>query len=180
MSKSGTIHWATHRCSAAEATATLTGTWTVFVSSPTAFHVRQATNGGLSAGDTNTCFQLQAFDGNTELRWLDHPDGGRASWLSEQPDHLPYPANGSRDFLDTVDNVSVLWGQPTTNPLDAPISTWREARVGDAHYPCPPGTGRGDRAVLRAVEYISTPDPHGNVAVFQRRLVQIDVVADLL
>lgn len=176
----GTLHWTTQHCAAADAVATLSGDWTVFVSTPDTFTVH--TTGESAMALPPNCFQLLAFDGTTELRWLADGPSGRAVWLAESADALPHKATGSRAYTDRLAAHAVLWGTPTGGQAEAGMSPWLEARVGPARYPCPAGrrhvSGQPhrDRAVLSGVEYVATVDEHGNAGVIEHRLVEITTV----
>lgn len=182
----GELHWAARTCSAEAALATLTGTHTVLVATPTEHVVALLEGGVLRVPDASPwplpqrCFQLTAFDGRSELRWLADGESGRAVWLADNPAALPVAATGDPatgnpvQFARTLPQLAVLWGEPA--PGDAAgFSAWSEARVGLAYYPCPPGVARRDRAVLESVEYVAH-DEHGNAAVVERRLVAIRTV----
>lgn len=170
------LYWTSAEEGAAEALGRSPGMWTVLVSTPTSYTVAVASGGTLRvAGDDPwelpaDCFQITAFDGRTELRWLADGAGGRAVWLAEQADALPSEPGGGVAFDHTLDQRSVLWGEPAA-PESPGFSAWSSSRIGLAHYPCEPGLAR-DRAVLEALEYIAH-DEHGNAAVVERRLVAI-------
>jgi len=174
----GILCWVTRRCPVADALATLPGRWTVFVSTPREFVVTLVDDGVLRGPLPAGCFQLQAFDGRAELRWLADGAAGRAVWLAEAADQLPDRPTGQREFRTRLDTRAVLWGLRTTDPAVDGFSVWREARVGSARYPCPPGVSRQDRAVLRGVEYVAVDARHGNAGIFEQRLLTI-ATADL-
>ena len=178
----GTLYWTTRRCPAADTLAELRGAWTVFVSTPDSFTVLTATDGQLTHPLPAKCFQLHAFNGTSELRWLADGPTGRAVWLAESAADLPGEPTGRRQYSATLSTQAVLWGLPVADPTADGMSTWREARIGTAHYPCAPGRPpvdsepHRDRAVLRGVEYVGIPDLHGNTAIVEHRLVTITTV----
>ncbi|MDN5751225.1 MAG: CRISPR-associated protein Csx19 [Pseudonocardia sp.] len=173
----GELHCAVGAMPAADALAGFTGT--VLVATPTAFTVAVATDGLLRIPGHDPwplppdCFQLTGFDGHRELRWLaDDPRAGRVVWLAEDPTHLPdLPIGDPMPYADTLAQRAVLWGEPAPGEGDG-FSAWSAGRIGTAHYPCPPGATRRERAVLTSVEYIDH-DENGNAGVVERRLLEI-------
>lgn len=157
----------------------LEGRWTVFVSTPTEFVVA-VTDGGVlqRAGEDRwvlppRTFQLQAFNGTTELRWIAQRDSGRVAWVSEDRDALPDGSALERPFVDAIDARAVMWGDPEGSE-DEQFSRWTAARIGTAHYPVAAGT-HGQRAVLSSREYLNV-DEYGNANVFERRITALEVV----
>jgi CRISPR-associated protein (TIGR03984 family) len=153
----------------------------VFVATPTAFTIAVMTAGELLTAEQtpwplpSSTFQLTAFDGTTELRWLADGASGRAVWLSESTAALPGPPTGPQQVFTTrLTQRAVLWGLPDG---DGPggFSRWSAARVGEAWYPCMPGSSPRHRAVLESVEYVAA-DRHGSMAVFEHRLVRVTSV----
>lgn len=157
----------------------LEGRWTVFVSTPTEFVVAVADGGVLQRTGEDLwappprTFQLQAFNGTTELRWIARGDSGRVAWVSEDRDALPDGSSFERPFVDVIDAQAVLWGDPEGTE-DAHFSRWTAARIGTAHYPVAAGA-HGQRAVLCSREYLSV-DGYGNANVFERRITALEVV----
>ncbi|MFN2497280.1 MAG: CRISPR-associated protein Csx19 [Pseudonocardiaceae bacterium] len=178
----GTLYWGTRRCSAPEALAALTGDVTVLAATPIDVTVAARRDGGLLAPGSSpwtvptACFQLTAFDRERELRWLADGASGAAVWLAESADLLPEPPSGTLRYVERLPQRFVLWGLPEASAPPGVFSTWSQARVGRAHYPCPPGAEPGDRAVLDAVEYV-TVDDHGNAAVADTRLTAISTMS---
>lgn len=175
-----TLYWTAAESGAAAALAALTGRPTVLVATPTAYTVAvREPDGRLRTPDPwalpDATFQLTAFDGTVELRWLADGDTGRAVWLAEDAAALPDTPTGSLPVDDVVAARIVLWGLPAAGDRDG-FSAWSDGRIGAAAYPTPPGVGRHERACLDAVEYVAF-DAHGNAAVVERRLIGI-VTAD--
>lgn len=177
----GTLYWSARRCSAADAVAATPGEITVLTATPTEFVVGARRDGTLVAPDDPAwtvpiaCFQLTAFDRERELRWLADGDDGTAVWLAESANLLPGPVSGALNYVERLSQRFVLWGQPEPSGPLGVFSTWSQARIGRAHYPCPPGADPTDRAVLDAVEYV-TVDDHGNAAVADARLTAISTI----
>jgi CRISPR-associated protein (TIGR03984 family) len=185
----GTLYWSSRRCSAAEALSAMTGNLTLLAATPTEFPVAARRDGVLLTPGSSpwtlppSCFQLTAFDRERKLRWLagDGDGGGTAVWLAEAAGLLPEPASGILGYVETLGYVErlsqrfVLWGRPELDSPPGVFSTWSQARVGRAHYPCPPATTRDDRAMLDAVEYV-TADDHGNAAVAETRFIAISTI----
>jgi len=177
----GTLYWSTRRCSAAEALAASPGEITVLAATPTEFVVAAHRNGALVTPEQPSwtvpiaCFQLTAFDRERELRWLADGEDGTAVWLAESADLIPGPASEALSYVERLSQRFVLWGRPETDTPPGVFSTWSQARIGQAHYPCPPGADPADRAVLDTVEYV-TVDDHGNAAVADTRLTAISTI----
>ncbi len=176
----GSLYWSSRRCSAADALADTPGELIVLAATPIEFTVAARRGDALVApGDAawavpSACFQLTAFDRERELRWLADGDSGTAVWLAESERLLPGPVSGSLGYVERLSQRFVLWGRPVAGGPGV-FSTWSQARVGRAHYPCAPGVGPEDRAVLDTVEYV-TIDDHGNAAVADTRLTAISTV----
>lgn len=179
----GTLYWSTRRCSAAEAVAATPGEITVLAATPTEFTVAARRGETLAAPGQpvwmvpDACFQLTAFDRERELRWMADTDAGTAVWIAESADLLPGPVSGSLPYVERLSQRFILWGQPEPDTPAGVFSVWSQARVGVAHYPCPPGTDPADRAVLDTVEYVCVDD-HGNAAVADARLTAISTITD--
>jgi len=174
----GTLYWSARRCSAADAVAATPGELIVLAAMPAEFTVAARRDGTLVAPDhhawtvPNACFQLTAFDRERELRWLADGDDGTAVWVAESSELLPAPVSGTLGYVERLSQRFVLWGRPEPGEPPGVFSTWSQARIGLAHYPCPPGADSTDRAVLDTVEYV-TVDDHGNAAVADARLTAI-------
>ncbi|MEU4376719.1 type III-D CRISPR-associated protein Csx19 [Pseudonocardia alni] len=174
------LSWSTGRAPAVAAVAAFPGAATLLVSTPTGHHVAiRSADGRLAVHDDPEwtlpagAFQIVAFDGVRELRWLADGDTGRTVWLAEDPADLPGPATGRLDDLEPLPARTVLWGHPL--PGDGgDFSPWSDGRVGVVHHPLPASTGAA-RPCLDAVEYVGF-DEHGNAAVVERRTVEMLVV----
>lgn len=181
---SGTLYWSARRCSAADAVAATPGEITVLTATPTDFIVAARRDGRLAAPNDSawsipvTCFQLTAFDRERELRWLADGDNGTAVWIAESKDLMPGSVSGTLHYVERLSQRFVLWGRPEPDEVSGVFSTWSQARIGRAHYPCSPGTDPADRAVLDAVEYV-TVDDHGNASVADARLTAISTIKGL-
>lgn len=177
----GTLFWSALRCSAADAVAATPGEITLLTATPTDFIVAARRDGVLVAPDDSAwtipavCFQLTAFDRERELRWLSDGDHGAAVWIAESEDLLPGPVSGTLPYVERLSQRFVLWGRPASGESSGVFSTWSQARIGQARYPCPPGADRTDRAVLDTVEYV-TVDEHGNAAVADARITAISSI----
>lgn len=176
----GTLYWSARRCSAADALADTPGEITVLAATPTEFTIVARRDGVLVAPGhatwavPSTCFQLTGFDRERELRWLADGDSGTAVWLAESESLLPGPVSGTLRYVERLAQRFVLWGRPDAGGTGV-FSTWSQARIGREHYPCMPGAGPEDRAVLDTVEYV-TVDDHGNAAVADALLTAIHTV----
>lgn len=181
----GTLYWSTRRCSAADAVAATPGEITMLTATPTDFIVAARRDGVLVAPDDSAwtvpaaCFQLTAFDRERELRWLADGDHGTAVWIAESKVLLPGSVSGTLHYVQRLSQRFVLWGRPDPAETSNVFSTWSQARIGRARYPCPPGTDPTDRAVLDSVEYV-TVDDHGNASVADARLTAISTITGLV
>ena len=171
-----TLYWTTRACPAADALAALGGVHTVLVSTPTSYTVA-VWDGTLRTADADpwplpaSSFQIAAFDGAVELRWLADGHTGRAVWLAEDPAALPDPPVEPPVRADEViTSRCVLWGHPDGDAAHG-FSAWSDGRIGEAHYPTPAATG-SERACLEIAEYVAH-DEHGNAHVVERRLLGV-------
>lgn len=175
------LYWTDRECGAVEALEALAGVHTVLVSTPTGFVVAvRGADGALRTRDADAwplpddCFQLSAFDGLVELRWLASGSTGTAVWLAEDPAVLPGPPREPIRVEEVLADRSVLWGLPADRVARG-FSTWTDGRVTPSAYPTRPGVTPHERACLDAVEYVAH-DEHGNAHVVERRLVGITTV----
>ncbi|MDQ1295344.1 MAG: hypothetical protein QG608_3229 [Actinomycetota bacterium] len=131
--------------------------------------------------DLMAAFELVAFDGVRELRWLHSQEGrGRAVVLAEDPQALPV---GDQVVFDTAPRRV---GDPYRRILAGSLSDvgrgWarlRAARYHDADLPVSlPNAHAGDRpvAVLTGVEY-AVEDEHGNLTVVDSRLTGLEILS---
>jgi CRISPR-associated protein (TIGR03984 family) len=160
------------------------GELTVFAATPTQFIVGARRNGTLRAPNhtpwtvPGACFQLTAFDPEMELRWLADSDGGTGVWVTESQALLPGPVTGSLNYFDRLSQRLILWGRPEPSDAGEWFSSWSQGRIGQAYYPCQPGTAATSRAALHLFEYV-TVDDHGNAAVSDIRFTTITTLDEV-
>lgn len=146
-------------------------------------------------------FELRAFDGNAELRWL-HDTGGTgiAVMVAESVDHLPSNDSWTTDYVEAercVDGVRhLLWGEAHPDETNALAPGWTalaEQQVGTIAVPIDLDQSRsGDdergvstasdktraasgRIALVAREYVRR-HPSGTAEVFDERLLRFEPV----
>jgi len=115
-------------------------------------------------------FECRAFNESSELRWLKAGEGaGNAVLLSTHELELSEGDWKVCDFRHPIicaqDNEYLLWGK-----RKGTTTTLFDHRVGELSMPTLPGGGGGQRAVLKAIEYIGVDDEYGNCAVLVERL----------
>lgn len=128
--------------------------------------------------DLSMVFEARAFNKISELRWLNKLDGeGKAVLLSEQDisgfstDSIP-----DLDAIDTIPQEYLLWGKGFTNSSSSNLGWGKLAssRIGSINVPIL-GLTSNRRVYLKACEYLSEVDEHGNVAVVEERLIELEV-----
>jgi CRISPR-associated protein (TIGR03984 family) len=131
--------------------------------------------------DLTAAFELVAFDGVRELRWLHSQEGrGRAVVLTEDPQALPV---GDPVVFDTGPRrVGAPYRRILAGSLSDVGRGWarlRAARYRDADIPVSlPTANAGDSpvAVLTGVEY-AVEDEHGNLTVVDSRLTGLEILS---
>lgn len=151
----------------------------VMVADPARFHIgRLDPSGRIVDADGATialddAFEMRAFDGRVELRWLRRPDGGDAALLAEQP--IPDLADTPVAVLDHLDRTELVWGEV----IDGRHGWTRthEARVGTLRLPVTIDTGQRTVA-LRIREYVTDGGParDGNAVIEHQRLIGFEGV----
>jgi len=140
------------------------------------------------ARDLGTAFEMVAFDGVRELRWLHSQDGrGRAVALAESRGALPRDGSpvdfrhGDRGRDGRPRRVGepyrrILAGSPSD--VGRGWTRLRSARYAPADLPVPlrgTRTGQDPVAVLAGVEY-AVEDRHGNLTVVDSRLTGLEIL----
>jgi CRISPR-associated protein (TIGR03984 family) len=122
-------------------------------------------------------YEARVFNEDVELRWLNDPSGAgghRAVLLSEKD--LPPPGWSQTPVeppvVGRLDQQFLCWGQQTESLADG----WQRlttARVGKLDVPLAGGLEKGQRVVLKYVEYLGE-FAHGNYGVVAERLVKLE------
>lgn len=126
--------------------------------------------------DAGAVYEARVFSPAAELRWLNAARGrGRAVLLSESPQ----PRALEKDLApvharECLEESYLLWGEGDGSAMGAGWSRLSTARIGTLVVPVD-GVGGGQRVRLRTREYIAVVDEHGNVAVVDERLLQLEV-----
>ena len=126
--------------------------------------------------DPSGLFELRAFGGGRELRWL-HEDGGRGTaalfWDSKGKAHATLPGSSERAdrrMLACRTHRYLLWGAAMEGAPQG-WTTLREERIDPFYVPIT-GLATGSRVGLEAVEYLEER-VHGNVVVAEERLAKL-------
>jgi len=114
--------------------------------------------------NVSNVYEARIFNPDKELRWL---ASGENITLTDV-----YLKN-EKDFVDTVDQKYLLWGQ-STGKSNENWTQFAEARIGAFFVPIPNVADKG-YAQFTAVEYLKEFED-GNVAVFEERLTGISEV----
>ncbi|MHB1557391.1 MAG: type III-D CRISPR-associated protein Csx19 [Isosphaeraceae bacterium] len=132
--------------------------------------------------DVSRIFEARVFRESMELRWLKDPSddqGHRAVILSEA---VPSSTLGDpwtrleiekTPVIGTLPQTYLLWGEGTGKSLGDGWCELATPRIGSLPVPIPNVAPHG-RVVLRTREYLAEY-AHGNVAVFEERLVRLEV-----
>ncbi|MFV2124711.1 CRISPR-associated protein Csx19 [Micromonospora sp. LOL_013] len=122
-----------------------------------------------SALDLTGVFELRAFTGEAELRWLHDGGGtGTAHWIGESDTDRSRPGLPWR--LQDKPYERLLWGAVVGERNDHGWVTLHDGRIGTLPVPVDGPAPEGSLVWLQAVEYAEN-DKHGNVAVVDERLV---------
>lgn len=126
--------------------------------------------------DLDSVFEARIFNEECELRWLNFSGGfGKAVLLSENPEK----ANAFREknepplnFLETLKQTYLLWGEGTGRKIGDGWSRLATARIGKLDVPIE-GVKSNQRVQLMSKEYFGEVDDCGNVAVIEERLIKL-------
>jgi hypothetical protein len=112
-------------------------------------------------------FELRAFDGTTEVRWLRHREAGHCAVLTTS-DALATTVDGASVLFNRFEHQLpvhyLLWGEGV-GP-----SALSEARLGTIEVP---GVDASGRYILEAIEYVSVDGATGTAFVAEERLIGI-------
>jgi CRISPR-associated protein (TIGR03984 family) len=120
--------------------------------------------------DDPRVFELRAFDGVNEWRWLAGPEQGRGAWVTEHSREAPagwLPVSPAPPGTRAKDGDTLLWGKVTSAGQDH--ATLATARVGSIRIPHTAAIG--GRVALRVREYLGSVDKHGNVGLVEERIL---------
>jgi len=120
-------------------------------------------------------FEARVFNTRAELRWLLAATGGRAAVISESADNLPDWGAANLSFFEPRSQQYLLWGEGVGAPPAPGWSRLAEARVGKLDVPIADIPAHG-HVILSVCEYLKVVDDHGNVAVVEERLLNLEVI----
>ncbi len=133
--------------------------------------------------DPDRVFELRAFDGTSEWRWVRDGEAGQASWISVSASARP-SGNGWHDLeilecassQDLLRTSFLLWGQMVSGKATPGFVQLQENRLGSFEVPEPSGAppSEGARVVIEVEEYFGRGDRHGNCQVLEERWVGLD------
>lgn len=122
--------------------------------------------------DRRTLFEARLFDGQREWRWLRDGAQGRAALVGEGIQPL-----ADWELLEPGDSVShkdhrlLLWGTALADGAGG-WSKLASPRTGPVPVPASIEARRGAVLVLR--EYLAVLDVHGNVGLWEERLIGLE------
>ena len=123
-------------------------------------------------------FEARIFNAQSELRWLNEDNGkGRSALIfdrSELKHQAPNWQNTSLQYLESLPQQYLLWGQPT-NASDTGWQKLSSARIGTLTIPLE-AIAKNKRVYLQTQEYLAEIDrDNPNVAVIEERLIKLEV-----
>lgn len=144
------------------------------VSAP-AFHCVAMVKGGQIHGpggaiETHSVFEVRAFDGDSEWRWLRSGDVGRMAVVSDRVMERARLGRMRQEIR------YVLWNQAADPVIDSSATdgwTLMTSEQIPAFAVPLSNDGKGAYATITAVEYTAT-DEYGNVRVVDQRLVSLE------
>lgn len=126
----------------------------------------------------NSIFEARIFNQDYELRWLNENEGeGKAVIISEKKlDNCLDNKPDDLSIIDTLKQQYLLWGKKAKTELNQ--QGWQKlssARIGSLNVPINQEISDNQRVYLHTVEYLKSVDDYGNVAVFEERLVNLEI-----
>ncbi len=123
-------------------------------------------------------YEARVFCELAELRWLKDPrkNNHRAVILSEKAfsqDLVGWELH-IETIIDTIPQTYLLWGEGSSNKPSNVWSKLATSRIGALHIPTP-DVEEKDRVKLNTLEYLKHYE-QGNVAVFDERLLNLEVI----
>ncbi|MUG95757.1 TIGR03984 family CRISPR-associated protein [Scytonema sp. UIC 10036] len=126
----------------------------------------------------NSVFEARVFNKQAELRWLNEKSGtGKAVLLSETETNFCLYEKGKLKELDKHPQSYLLWGQGTGTDIGEGWSRLSTARIGKLDIPIP-GVKSQQRVQITTCEYFCVIDEHGNVAVVEERLLNLEPIKE--
>ena len=126
-------------------------------------------------------FEARIFNKTSELRWLNVLNGyGHAVLISESNISEIFDNKCNLTYFETLQQQYILWGQGIELKDQPKIADgWSRlgaARIGAMDIPLANVNSNKQRVKLKAIEYFQEVDKHGNVAVVEERLVNIEIL----
>ncbi|MBL8149238.1 MAG: TIGR03984 family CRISPR-associated protein [Blastocatellia bacterium] len=131
-------------------------------------------------------FEARLFNSEAELRWLNESNGlGKAIVVSRQDKKDKANYFEFSEPLKTCGAICqsyLLWGEgysESDKQMQEGWSCLAEARIGKIYVPINGVAKKGERVLLKAVEYLRESDEeNGNVIVFEELLTGLEVTYD--
>lgn len=125
-------------------------------------------------------FEARVFNSVWELRWLNQNNGiGRAALISEGASsellELNWQNNPPLEYLESLPQQYLLWGQKTDAAADKGWQKLSSARIGTLAIPLEQEIAKNHRVYLKTQEYLAEIDSNGNVAIAEERLIALEV-----
>lgn len=130
-------------------------------------------------------FEARIFNKKCELRWLNENNGiGCSAILFDNLDgdiESSVNKNSSQlKYIERLEQQYLLWGEKTQDSPDksAKLDNWQllsSARIGTISVPLKQELLKHQRVYLKTFEYLREIDNHGNIAIVEERLIQLEV-----
>lgn len=126
-------------------------------------------------------FEARIFNSQGELRWLNEAGGRGTSALIFDRPNLEKQAPDWQDsfslqYLESLSQQYLLWGQPTNTPAEGNWQKLSSARIGTLNIPLAKAIEPQQRVYLQTKEYLAEIEPDNpNVAVIEERLIKLEV-----
>jgi CRISPR-associated protein (TIGR03984 family) len=133
-----------------------------------------------AADELDDVFEARLFHKRAELRWLRDPlhDQHTAVILCDNK-FAPsdwHARTAEPESFETLNQHYLLWGKASANFGKDDWITLVTSQIGTLHVPpLRDEIRKGQRVRLQSREYLKAYDPHGNVAVFEERLLGLEV-----
>ena len=126
-------------------------------------------------------FEARIFNADCELRWLHESSGkGKVSLIYEQSnlqqkiDNI-WQKNSFLEYIDSLDNTYLLWGQRSNKPVEEGWQKLSSARIGLLDLPIDREITKSQRVYLKTQEYLAEIDDNGNIVIVEERLIKLEI-----
>lgn len=125
-------------------------------------------------------FEARIFNPDCELRWLNQNNGmGQGALICERANsqlaELTWQDNSPLEYLESLPQQYLLWGQKTDAAASEDWQKLSSARIGTLTVPIGEEISKNQRVYLKTQEYLAQIDTNGNVAIIEERLIQLEV-----